>query len=186
MPKKRSEHGSVSGKASNKSSSRGSAMQATPLVEDTVLQSLSKELTYLHNRVCVLPSDSPIQVPLPKEMFHYDDDAMAWLFKEDVKEFLSGAMLNISLIQICIRALQEHLWELGSPCQIGWLCPEQISTARILGNHADVLYYVERGIKESVRAGDMFIFAPYYEEYIRLCLLNSFVFPVYMLHLPNN
>ncbi|XP_021714674.1 uncharacterized protein LOC110682649 [Chenopodium quinoa] len=100
MPKKKSEHGSVSGKASNKSSSRGSA---TPLVEDTVLQSLSKELTYLHNRVCVLPSDSPIQVPLPKEMFHYDDDAMACLFKEDVKEFLSGAMFNISLIQICIR-----------------------------------------------------------------------------------
>lgn len=83
--------------------SRGSATQATPLVEDTVLQSLSQELAYLHNRVCVLPNDSPIQIQLPKEMFHYDDDATAWLFKEDVKEFLSGAMLNISLIQISMR-----------------------------------------------------------------------------------
>ncbi|CAO2814641.1 unnamed protein product [Amaranthus hypochondriacus] len=155
-------------------------MQATPLVADTVLQSLSKELTYLHNRVCMLPSDTPIQVALPKEMFHYDDDAIAWLSKEDVTEFLSGSMLNISLIQTCIRALQEHLCDIDSPCQIGWLCPEQSSTTIILGNHPDVLYYVERSIKESVRAKDKFIFAPYYEDLhwtlLVICVSSNIIF----------
>ncbi|CAO2814638.1 unnamed protein product [Amaranthus hypochondriacus] len=179
-PKNRSEHGSVSGKASMKSPSRCSATQATPLVEDTVLQSLSQELAYLHNRVCVLPNDSPIQIQLPKEMFHYDNDATAWLFKEDVKEFLSGAMLNISLIQISMRALQEQIWELESPCQVGWLCPEQMSTARILGNSADVLYYAERGIRQSVSAGDKFIFVPYYEDYhwtlLVICVSSNTIF----------
>jgi hypothetical protein len=103
VPKKRSEQRSESEKASKKNSSRGSAMQATPLVADTVLQSLSKDLTYLHNRVSMLPSDTPIEVALPKALFHYDDDAIAWLSKEDVKEFLSGSMLNISLIQTFMR-----------------------------------------------------------------------------------
>ncbi|XP_021751360.1 uncharacterized protein LOC110717028 [Chenopodium quinoa] len=72
VPKKRSEQRSESEKASKKNSSRGSAMQATPLVADTVLQSLSKDLTYLHNRVSMLPSDTPVQVALPKALFHYD------------------------------------------------------------------------------------------------------------------
>ncbi|XP_021728745.1 uncharacterized protein LOC110695827 [Chenopodium quinoa] len=164
VPKKRSEQRSESEKGSKKNSSRGLTLQATPLVADTILQTLSKDLTFLQNRVSMLPSDTPIQVPLPKAMFHFDEDAVTWLSKEDVKEFLSGSMLNISLVQTFMRALQEHLLEIDSPCQVGWLCPEQISTTRILGNYPDVLYYVERGIKESLRAGDKFIFAPCFED----------------------
>ena len=98
-----SEQGSKSEQVSKKNSSKGSAMQPTPLVGDNVLQSLTKDLTFLHNRVSHLPSDDPIEFALPKAMFHYDEDASAWLNKQDVKEFLRGSMLNISLIQIFMR-----------------------------------------------------------------------------------
>lgn len=101
--KKMSEQGSKSEQVSKKNSSKGSAMQPTPLVGDNVLQSLTKDLTFLHNRFSHFPSDDPIEIALPKAMFHYDEDASAWLNKQDVKEFLRGSMLNISLIQIFMR-----------------------------------------------------------------------------------
>lgn len=92
-----------SNEPSKKISSRGSALQLTPLVDDDVVQSLSKECTFLHKRVCALPTDEPIAMNLPKELFHYDEDGIARINKEDVKELLSGSMLNISVIQGFMR-----------------------------------------------------------------------------------
>ncbi|XP_021759259.1 uncharacterized protein LOC110724166 isoform X2 [Chenopodium quinoa] len=103
--KKMSEQGSKSEQVWKKNSSKGSAMQPTPLVGDNVLQSLTKDLTFLHNRFSHLPSDDSIEIALPKAMFHYDEDASAWLNKQVVKEFLRGLMLNISLIQIFMREI---------------------------------------------------------------------------------
>ncbi|XP_021737361.1 uncharacterized protein LOC110703888 [Chenopodium quinoa] len=135
-----SEQGSKSEQVPKKNSSKGSAMQPTPLVGDNVLQSLTKDLTFLHNRFSHLPSDDPIEIALPKAMFHYDEDASAWLNKQDVKEFLRGSMLNISLIQIFMRALREHLSDTDSPSKVGWLCPEQTSETRILHNSPEMIF----------------------------------------------
>ena len=103
-PKKSKDQGLLSEKALNKSSSRVSAKKPPPLVDEDVLKSLSLELTFLHDRVALF-ADDPMTFALPRKIFHYDKDAseLLYLFKEDVKEFLSGAMLNISLIQVCMR-----------------------------------------------------------------------------------
>ena len=108
QPKKKlSEQRSKSEQASKLHSSKGSPMPPTPLVEDIVLQSLSADMTFLHNRACHLVD--PMEVALPKAMFHYDEDAIAWISKEDVKEFLRGAKLNISLIQTFMRYFNAHI-----------------------------------------------------------------------------
>ncbi|XP_021732612.1 uncharacterized protein LOC110699400 [Chenopodium quinoa] len=80
---------------------------------------------------------------LPKALFHYDEDGIAPIAKEDVKEFLSGTMLNISIIQAFMRALQEHLI---SGCNfevaVGWFCLEQTSITRCLCNPREVEDYL--------------------------------------------
>ena len=109
QPKKKlSEQRSKSEQASKLHSSKGSPMPPTPIVEDIVLQSLSSDMTFLHNRACHLVD--PMEVALPKAMFHYDEDAIAWISKEDVKEFLRGAKLNISLIQTFMRYFNAHIF----------------------------------------------------------------------------
>ena len=50
-----------------------------------------------------------MEVALPKAMFHCDEDEVAWINKEDVKEFLRGAKLNISIIQTFMRYLNSHI-----------------------------------------------------------------------------
>ena len=84
-------------------SKKSSRASCTPLVEDDVLKSLSKACTFLHNRVSELPTGTHIQVNLPKALFHYDEDAIAYISREDVTEFLTGSMLNISIIQTFMR-----------------------------------------------------------------------------------
>ena len=80
------------------------------------------------------------------------------------------------------RALEEYLEEVSSPLQIGWICPEQTSGTRIMGNVSEVTEYVGCAIRKSTRAGDENIFAPCFE---RWCQIHLFYFQVYMLYLPN-
>ena len=108
QPKKKiSEQWSKSEEASKLHSLNGSPMPPTPLVEDIAPQPLYADMTCLHNRACHLVD--PMEVALPKAMFHYDEDAIAWISKEDVKEFLRGAKLNISLIQTFMRYFNAHI-----------------------------------------------------------------------------
>ena len=90
-------------------------MQITQLVDDDVVQSLSKECTFLHKRVSGLPDDETISLILPKELFHYyDEDGIARISKDDVKELLSGSMLNISIIQGFMRYFHAIIMNLTS------------------------------------------------------------------------
>ena len=84
-------------------SNKSSRAPSTPLVEADVLKSFSKACYFLHNRVSELPMDKQIQVFLPKALFHYDEDAIAFISRVDVKEFLTGSELNISIIQAFMR-----------------------------------------------------------------------------------
>ena len=95
----------VQGLKDGGSPSKASTQLAVPLVDDNVHRSLSKECAFLHLRAGeVLPPGAPdIAVTLPKEIFHYDEDATAWLSRGDVTEFLKGEMLNISIIQVLMR-----------------------------------------------------------------------------------
>ena len=98
-------HSTPSKQTVHESPSKASTQLAVPLVDDHVHQSLSKECAFLHLRAgeVVPPGGNDIAVPLPKEMFHYDEDTYAWLSREDVKEFLTGEMLNVSIIQVFMR-----------------------------------------------------------------------------------
>ena len=95
----------VQGSKKSDSPSKASTQLAVPLVDDDVHRSLSKECAFLHLRVgeVVPPGAADIAVPLPKEMFHYDEDTNAWLSRGDVTEFLKGEMLNISIIKVFMR-----------------------------------------------------------------------------------
>ncbi|XP_021714752.1 uncharacterized protein LOC110682735 [Chenopodium quinoa] len=108
-------------------------MQPTPLVGDNALQSLTKDLTFLHNRFSHFPSDDPIEIALPKAMFHYDEDASAWLNKQDVKEFLrankSIPTSQTNIIQTSYRLKQNKL------DKINVLRTEAEANESIPGNH---------------------------------------------------
>ena len=95
--------GTVQGARKSDSPSKASTQLAVPLVEDDVHRSLSKECAFLHLCVGEVPPSTDITLPLPKALFHYDEDATAWLSRGDITEFLKGEMLNISIIQVFMR-----------------------------------------------------------------------------------
>ena len=98
-----SSKGTVQGAKKSDSPSKASTQLAVPLVDDDVHRSLSKECAFLHLRVGEVSPSTNIAVPLPKALFHYDEDATAWLSRGDDTEFLKGEMLNISIIQVFMR-----------------------------------------------------------------------------------
>ncbi|XP_048493022.1 uncharacterized protein LOC125493596 [Beta vulgaris subsp. vulgaris] len=157
----------IVGKISSKGSSPDATPKGTPLVSEQVIQSLSKSCLWLHARVSNLPDSSPIKVDLEKSQFHYlGEDSATWVYKVDIREFLCGAMLNISILQVFMSALYEDLLGCDSVSKVGWLCPQEIRDANCLHNHAEANEYIERSIRQCVRSRDKYIIAPYIEEYV--------------------
>ncbi|CAH9074222.1 unnamed protein product [Cuscuta europaea] len=55
-------------------------------------------------------SNDPILLTLNARLFHYEsDDCGALLTNDDIAQFLSGAMLNISIIQDSMKAMQDYI-----------------------------------------------------------------------------
>lgn len=77
--------------------------KATSLVDEQVLNSLTKSCYWLHSCVSNLPDEKPIEVQLEMAQFHYQVDATTWVSKDDVREFLSRDMLNVSIIHVFMR-----------------------------------------------------------------------------------
>lgn len=73
------------------------------LVEKHVLSTLSQPCFWLHKCVSNLQENKAIQVSLDKSQFNYMVDSSTWVNKDDVSEFLSGKMLNVSIIQVFMR-----------------------------------------------------------------------------------
>ena len=77
------------------------------------------------------------------------------------------ALLTNDLVTYYIcRALQSQLSDFESVSKVGWLCPEQLSTTRILGNLAEVTEYSVTILTESRSSLESFVFAPSFEEYV--------------------
>lgn len=77
--------------------------QATRLVNEQVLKSLTESCLWLHSCFSTLPDDSPLDVPLDKSQFHYQAEVSTYLNKQDIREFLSRDMLCVSIIQVFMR-----------------------------------------------------------------------------------
>ncbi|CAH9112355.1 unnamed protein product [Cuscuta europaea] len=74
-------------------------------------------------------------------------------------------MLNISIIQVFIRAMHEYTKGLNTNAQLGWMCPDAICATSCDHNREDVREYIRRAIIESRNSGVDIILAPYYENY---------------------
>lgn len=90
-------------KNSSKGSTRNVTPRGTPLVTPQVTSSLSEACTWLHTCVIGMPDDELMQVDLDKSQFHYMWDPSIYVTREDVREFLSGEMLCVSMIQAFMR-----------------------------------------------------------------------------------
>ncbi|CAH9085826.1 unnamed protein product [Cuscuta epithymum] len=138
------------------------------LVSEKVLLSLTRDCKWLHSMIASRSSDDPIAITLDASMFHYEsDDSHALLTIEDISQFLSGAMINISIIQIFVIAMQDYLQGLDTFAQLGWMCPESISSTACESNPEDVKVYIHRAITESQNADIDILVAPYYENVFR-------------------
>lgn len=111
---KESESKSKSVDAERRLSSKGSTSQVktkgTSFVDEKVLESLSKPCFWLHRCVNLLPDNNPVELDLDMSQFHYFTlDTKTWVNKGDVREFLSGEMLCVSIIHAFMSALAEDL-----------------------------------------------------------------------------
>ncbi|XP_010688840.1 uncharacterized protein LOC104902680 [Beta vulgaris subsp. vulgaris] len=134
-------------------------------IEKSMLKYLTKACLWLYVNVCDMPDDKPMEVKLGSTQFNYLEDASTWVSKADIKEFLCGEMLNVSLIQVFMRMLQVDLC--GRDCipkQHGWLCPSLIRADNCLVNTAQVKEYISKAVKESRGAKEKFILAPCFEN----------------------
>lgn len=138
----------IVGKISSKGSSPDATPKGTPLACEQVIQSLSNSCLWLHARVSNLSDSSRIKVDLEKSQFHYlGEDSATWVYKADIREFLCGVMLNISILQVFMSALYKDLLGCDSVSKVGWLCPQEIRDANCLHNHAEANEYIERSIR---------------------------------------
>ncbi|CAH9136874.1 unnamed protein product [Cuscuta epithymum] len=136
------------------------------LVSEQVLLSLSRDCKWMHSILASRSSDGPIVVTLDARMFHYEsDDGNAYLTTEDISQFLSGAMLNIAIIQVFVIAMQDYLQGLDTHARLGWMCPDSICATTCQNNPEDVKVYIHRAITESRNTGIDILVAPYYEAY---------------------
>lgn len=85
-------------------SSKGSTAAIDPgLVDEDVLDSLTKECRWLHTCVKDEPANKPVKVVLNKTQFHYFEDTETWITKEDISDFLSKDKLPIVFLQAFMR-----------------------------------------------------------------------------------
>ncbi|XP_056683750.1 uncharacterized protein [Spinacia oleracea] len=68
-----------------------------------VVECLPYGCNWLHTCVSYVPNDEPIPVLLEKSQFNYMEDINTWMYKDDIKEFLSNEKLNVSMIQVFMR-----------------------------------------------------------------------------------
>ena len=68
-----------------------------------LMESLIPDCQWLATFFDSLPDGEPIAVILDHTIFHFEKDGIAWVNKEDASQFLRGAKLNISIIQVFMR-----------------------------------------------------------------------------------
>ncbi|XP_056687870.1 uncharacterized protein [Spinacia oleracea] len=141
-------------------------MERTPLVSHSVMKHLSESCKRLANILTDLPPGvESISFQLDAEVFGYKENFSSYISKEDVVQLLSGAWLNISTIQIFIRALHEKCKNL-SVDSITFMCPQLISATTLLASSENIdeaCEYMARVMK-AASENNQKILAPYHQN----------------------
>ncbi|XP_056685571.1 uncharacterized protein [Spinacia oleracea] len=114
------------------------------LADDTI-QGLGPSCNYLKFIINTAPGDvyKNTSIPLPASVWHYDEDRQTYVNEVDVEEFLRGACLNISVIQVYMMCLfHEHTFAFDNS-QIGFVCLEAMSSSRIKANPQAASMYLK-------------------------------------------
>lgn len=80
--------------------------ESTPLkqTKKSMPHNLSKACKYLHTCISSLQQIRPIEIFMDGTKSYFKDEiASTWVYKIDIEEFLSGAKLNISIIQVFMK-----------------------------------------------------------------------------------
>ncbi|XP_056696628.1 uncharacterized protein [Spinacia oleracea] len=112
---------------------------------DNTIQGLGPSCNYLKFIITTVPGEvyKNTSISLPASVWHYDEDRKTYVLEVDVEEFLRGACLNISVIQVYMMCLlHEHTFAFDNS-QIGFVCPEAMSNSRCKANPHVVSMYLK-------------------------------------------
>ncbi|XP_057251806.1 uncharacterized protein LOC130591875 [Beta vulgaris subsp. vulgaris] len=140
-------------------------MAKCPLItEIEVVQGLSSLCFWLHECASDVDDEAIIEIQLSHHQFHYFEDTSTFISKVDIKEFLCGEELNVSMIQTFMRLLYKSLIASSEP-MFGWLCPSIVRDDSCLRNKREVKEYLNASLKACSRLGYKIILLPYIEMY---------------------
>ncbi|XP_048496566.2 uncharacterized protein LOC125495784 [Beta vulgaris subsp. vulgaris] len=150
-------------------------------IEKPKIDCLTAECLQLYEKARAISDDKPIEVKLDSKQFNYKKDASIWVSKVDIKEFLCKEKLNVSLIQVFMRLLQnDHCGRNCIPEQFGWLCPSTIRADIRLTNGVEVEESIHQSVDKSISTKKNFILAPCVEgghwSLLVICPKNNTVY----------
>ncbi|KAK9733195.1 hypothetical protein RND81_04G050500 [Saponaria officinalis] len=145
---------------SNSHHSRFSATPKKAPTRDSIVESLSQDCQWLNSLVGTMGDGETYTVHFDANLLYYSKETKIEVYKDGLKQFIKGCELNISIIQICIRALQEDLFKMDIKPRIGWLCPDATSDAKLIKKPEVAIAYVAKAFQKSTDNGDEFILAP--------------------------
>ncbi|KAK9681931.1 hypothetical protein RND81_10G037700 [Saponaria officinalis] len=144
------------------SDSHVSRLSATPIKmpKESTVQSLSPDCQWLNTFLGTMAVGETYNIYFEAKLFYYKEEGLTVVHEDDIKQFLAGSELNIPIIQIFIRALQEDLVKAERRPKIGWLCPDATADTRLRKKAGDAIVYISNAFLKSDCNNDEFILAP--------------------------
>ncbi|KAK9668647.1 hypothetical protein RND81_13G074800 [Saponaria officinalis] len=145
------------------SNSHHSKLSTTPIKapnEELIVESLSPDYQWLNKLVGTMVDEDRFTIYFEADLYYYNKDGETKVYEYDLRQFLKGCELNISIIQIFIRALQDDLVKASTQPRIGWLCPDATSDAKLIKKMENAIVYITNAFHKSSLNGHEFILAP--------------------------
>ncbi|XP_057247321.1 uncharacterized protein LOC104884816 [Beta vulgaris subsp. vulgaris] len=145
-----------------------------------VVQRLTKPCFWLHECISDAADGAMIEIKLSHHQFHYiDEDTSTYICKDDIKEFLLGEELNVSMIQTFMRLLYNDVRRSSQPI-FGWLCPSFVRDDSCVQNEKEVKVYLKDSLNACSRLGYKIVLLPYIESnhwtLIAICVSSNEVY----------
>ncbi|XP_021713692.1 uncharacterized protein LOC110681857 isoform X2 [Chenopodium quinoa] len=128
---------------------------------DYALENLSQKCGSLNSLLSSLPEGETIKVKADAWTFSYEDNKDIIIKREDVNQLLTGAWLNISVLQVFMMALSDLL-DTEEVASIGFMCPEMISETYLHSDADRILLYMTHVMEK--QKSKQFILCPYHEK----------------------
>ncbi|XP_056689489.1 uncharacterized protein [Spinacia oleracea] len=110
-----------------------------------------------------LKEGEDIKLQGSKRAFNLENDREINITVEDINQLLSGAWLNISILQVFIMALYELCDEDDKLANaFGFMCSEMISETMLYSDIIRILSYMSKSME--TLSSKPFILRPYYEN----------------------